>query len=514
MFVDRSVPRISRTGSASAFVGEMKERLTKLIQAAVDAGHLPQGTNPHAVFRILSAAVVGAAVLQLCNRLAPGEDADALARDTLEAALTGLRTGFPHQLPVRGMRRFSPLVVRYSSCPVIRCFPQPPSPGAGVSDNRLLVGNAAAAAAGRRRGRPLRDDGRRREPAARAASARDRIAPRRRTGRSQRRARRPHDGDAGRARNARRRRRAAGAHLRLRDVGAAAGGRSQRRTNRGAARVWRPAQTFDPEARAGSDERAGLARLAEAEFGRIQSLLDQKVVSQSEFDQRRTQVEAARQQYKVALNVAEQSYRSLQAARARVALANKSVADTAVRAPFAGLVAERAVSVGDYVTKGARVATVVSIDPLRVELTVPEQAIAQIKVGQPVRLTVDAYPGEEFTATVRFVSPSVRVDQRALTVEAVAPNKDGRLKPGLFATALIQQGAPAPALTVPETAVETCRGTSRVYVVKDGKAEERIVTLGEKVSGRIEITTGLTKGESVVAEPRGRITDGMPVRNK
>src|SRR4029453_8361657 len=220
-----------------------------------------------------------------------------------------------------------------------------------------------------------------------------------------------------------------------------------------------PGQAFDPRhVPEVMNAQASLA-LAEAEFKRIQSLLDQKVVSQAEWEQRQTQVEAARQQYKVAVNVAEQSYRSLQAARARVALASKSVSDTSVRAPFAGLVAERAVSVGDYVTKGARVATVVSIDPLRVELTVPEKAISVIKVGQPVRLTVDAYPGEQFPATVRFVSPSVRVDQRALTVEAVAPNKDGRLKPGLFATALIQQSEPTPALTVPATAVETVSGT-------------------------------------------------------
>ena len=123
-----------------------------------------------------------------------------------------------------------------------------------------------------------------------------------------------------------------------------------------------------------------------------------------------------------------------------MSLANKLMSDTAVRAPFAGLVAERAVSVGDYVTKGTRVATVVSIDPLRVELTVPEQAVSRIKVGQPVRLTVDAYPGEEFAATVRFVSPSLRVDQRALTVEAIVPNTDARLKPGFFATALIAAG--------------------------------------------------------------------------
>ena len=251
---------------------------------------------------------------------------------------------------------------------------------------------------------------------------------------------------------------------------------------------------------------------AEAEFSRVRSLLDQKVVSQAEFDQRRTQVEAARQQYKVALNAAEQSYRSLEAARARVSLARKSLSDTNVRAPFAGLVAERAVSVGDYVTKGTRVATVVSVDPLRVELSVPEQAIASIKIGQQVRLTVDAYPGESFIATVRFVSPSVRVDQRALTVEAVASNKDGRLKPGLFATALIRQSESAAALTLPEAAVETISGTSRVYLIKDGKAEELIVTLGQRDGEHIEIASGLARGDTVVREPRGRITDGMPLK--
>jgi RND family efflux transporter MFP subunit len=197
-----------------------------------------------------------------------------------------------------------------------------------------------------------------------------------------------------------------------------------------------------------------------------------------------------------------------------VTLARKAMADTAVRAPFAGLVAERLVSVGDYVTRGTRVATVVKIDPLRVELTVPEQSMALVKAGQPVRLSVDAYPGEQFAATVRFVSPALRSDQRALTVEAVAPNRDGRLKPGLFVTASIQQGAPTPALLVPATAVETIAGTSRVYVIRDGKAEEKIVTLGEPAGSLIEITSGVSKGDVVAAEPRGRVADGMPITSR
>jgi RND family efflux transporter MFP subunit len=251
---------------------------------------------------------------------------------------------------------------------------------------------------------------------------------------------------------------------------------------------------------------------AEAEFNRIKSLLDQKVVSQSEYDQRLTQVQAARQQYLAAQNAAQQSYRSLMAARARVDLARKAAADTAVRAPFAGLVAERLVSTGDYVTRGTKVASVVRIDPLRVELTVPEQFLSQVRSGQPVRLRVDAYPGETFNAKVRFVSPALKTDQRALTVEAVAPNTDARLKPGLFATALLQQPSPAPALLVPASAVETVAGTSRVYVVAGGKAEERIVTTGERVGDRIELATGVTAGEKVVSNPRGKVADGAPVQ--
>jgi RND family efflux transporter MFP subunit len=252
---------------------------------------------------------------------------------------------------------------------------------------------------------------------------------------------------------------------------------------------------------------------AEADFARIKALLDQKVVSQAEYDQKLTQVQAARQQYQTAQNGAQQSYRSLQAARARVDLARKSAADTVVRAPFSGIVAERLVGTGDYVSKGMKVATVVRIDPVRVELTVPEQYLSQVKTGQPVRLTVDAYPGETFHAKVRFVSPALKTNQRALTVEAVADNKDGRLKPGLFATALLQQPSPAPAMLVPAAAVETVAGTSRVYAIgADHKVEERIVTLGEKVGDRVEISSGVKPGERVVADPRGNLADGVRVQ--
>jgi AcrR family transcriptional regulator len=94
MFLDRTVPQISRNWERFEFVREGKAQLAVGIQRAIDAGHFPPSTEPHAVFRILIAAILGAAVTRLCGRTAPGEDSDALARDTLEATLTGLRTGF------------------------------------------------------------------------------------------------------------------------------------------------------------------------------------------------------------------------------------------------------------------------------------------------------------------------------------------------------------------------------------------------------------------------------------
>jgi membrane fusion protein, multidrug efflux system len=271
-------------------------------------------------------------------------------------------------------------------------------------------------------------------------------------------------------------------------------------------------QAFDPQRVPEVLTAKASLEWADADFNRIKSLLDQKVVSQAEYDQKWTAVRAAQQQYQTALNAAQQSYRSLQAARARVELARKAAADTAVKAPFAGQVAERFVSTGDYVTRGLKVATVVRIDPLRVQLTVPEQYLAQVKEGQAVHLSVDAYPNETFTAHVRFVSPALKADQRALTIEAVAPNAGGRLKPGLFVTAFIQQPAGAPALLVPASAVETLAGTSRVFVVNGDTVEERIVTTGERVGDRIEIATGIRGDERVASNPRGKLADGTHVQ--
>jgi RND family efflux transporter MFP subunit len=168
------------------------------------------------------------------------------------------------------------------------------------------------------------------------------------------------------------------------------------------------------------------------------------------------------------------------------------------------------VSLGDYVTRGTKVASVVRVDPLRIELTVPEQNVSTVQAGRAVTFAVDAYPGEIFTGHVRYVSPSVTAQTRALTVEAVVPNPDRRLKPGFFATARIEQAA-LPGILVPAAAVRTVAGTARVFIVTGDRVEERIVVTGQAVGERVEVTSGVKAGERLAASNVEQLADGVRV---
>lgn len=252
--------------------------------------------------------------------------------------------------------------------------------------------------------------------------------------------------------------------------------------------------------------------LAEADFERIKALLGERVVSQAEFDQKRTQVEAARNQYQAARNNAAQLYRQHAAAGARLSLATKALADTVVRAPFAGLVVERKVSLGDYVTRGTKVVTLVRVRPLRLELTIPERSMAAVKAGQALRIEVDAFPGREFDGVVRFVSPALRADQRALVVEAIVPNPDGVLKPGLFAAARLQGALREPALFVPRAALRSEGGINRLFALRGDRVEERVVKVGQASGALLEIPGGVSAGEQVAVSGVSQLTDGARVR--
>jgi RND family efflux transporter MFP subunit len=257
---------------------------------------------------------------------------------------------------------------------------------------------------------------------------------------------------------------------------------------------------------------AGATRdLVQKEFERARMLFERKLVSQAEFDQRRAQAENARRQYEVARNGVEQQRQALTAAQARVTLARKALDDTVVRAPFAGVVGERLVSVGDYVTRGTTVVSVMRVNPLRVELTVPAQYIATIGAGQAVSLSVDGYPGETVTGRVRYIAPAGQAASRSLVVEAVEPNDKGMLRPGLFVSAQIAQASSSPAVLVPSAAVQTVAGTSRVFVAVADRVEARIVTLGQAVGPLVEATSGVAAGDVIVTGPLAELADGARI---
>jgi len=251
--------------------------------------------------------------------------------------------------------------------------------------------------------------------------------------------------------------------------------------------------------------------LAQGDFDRAKMLFEKKLLSQAEFDQRSAQAEVSRRQYDIARNTSMQQYQALLAARARVSLARKALADTVVRAPFSGVVGERMVSAGDYVTRGMKVASVLRISPLRLQLTVPQQYSVEVNVGRAVSLEVDTAPGKTFNGLVRYVSPALQTESRTLVVEAVVPNDEGVLKPGSFATAQIEQASRKPGILVPATAVRTIAGTSRVFVVAKDRAEERLVTLGQSVDDLVEISTGLKVDERVATTNVTQLVDGVPV---
>lgn len=250
---------------------------------------------------------------------------------------------------------------------------------------------------------------------------------------------------------------------------------------------------------------------AEADYRRFAQLVEDGAISRSEHDLRRADYLAAKEQLETVENQVRQLYQTLQAQRARVAMARKLLEDTVIRAPFAGLVAEKHVNVGRFMKKGDRVATVVRVDPLRVELTIPEAAVAAVRRGQKVTFSVQTHPDRRFEGTIAYVGPAVRADSRALVVEAIVPDPGGLLHPGLFATARIELPATRPSLLVPATAVQNESGISKLFVARNERAELRIVQLGQELNGQVEILRGLAAGERVIARPVEGLADGAPI---
>jgi membrane fusion protein (multidrug efflux system) len=240
-----------------------------------------------------------------------------------------------------------------------------------------------------------------------------------------------------------------------------------------------------------ADLAAAEAALAESrsQFQRSRELYTTRILSDSQLEQ----IEA-----------------TFKANEARVASARARVSDTVIRAPFAGRVGLRRVSVGSLISPGTIITTLDDTSTIKLDFTIPETFLPVVKPGLGITATSVAYPDMSFTGEVSSVDSRVDPATRSVTVRALVPNSKGLLKPGMFLTTRLSRGA-IDALMIPEQALVPEGGETFVFVVNEGVAEKRKVQIGQRRVGQVQIVEGLASGEIVVTEGTQKLRDGAAV---
>jgi multidrug efflux pump subunit AcrA (membrane-fusion protein) len=293
-------------------------------------------------------------------------------------------------------------------------------------------------------------------------------------------------------------------------------------------------RTFDPivvpevaAAKASYESAEAQARLAAADAKRYENLVKTGDVSRSAFEKARTQqetadaqVNAAKQQYEAAVNAARQSYgavetsqASLESMRAQVAQAEKGLADTTIHAPFDGYISARPVADGEHVALTDKIATIVRIGTMKLQLQTPEQRSSRASIGMTVVARVSAFGDRDFLGKVSAINPAVDPNSRAFILEAHFDNPKAELRPGMFATARVLLPGKEDAVFVPRAAVIHDRTTdaNQVYVIDNNAARLRVVLTGETDGDSIRILSGLTGKETVATNHQSDLFDGSPV---
>ena len=240
---------------------------------------------------------------------------------------------------------------------------------------------------------------------------------------------------------------------------------------------------------------------AELTAGRMRAFLKSGISSRADVDAAEAALRVAESRHQDALEEVRNRQAILSQRRAELALAREQLSATVLRAPFDGRILDRPTAVGQFLSAGTPVATVVRIDPLRLRVEIPEREARHVGLGQPVHLTLDGNPATYSGRVTRF-SPAISPESRTLLVEASIRNDPPSLRPGAFVRAEIITGLDAPALLVPAAAIVTFAGVDKVYTVRDGRAVEHRVELGRRDGDRVEVLKGLTAGEAVVLNPR------------
>ncbi|HEX4353279.1 MAG TPA: efflux RND transporter periplasmic adaptor subunit [Polyangiales bacterium] len=250
------------------------------------------------------------------------------------------------------------------------------------------------------------------------------------------------------------------------------------------------------EAEANAKSSADQLASVQAECKRYEALKAKGAITQQEYDKQAAQCSTQAS--------------TEEAARARLADAARVVEDAAIRAPFAGVIAERFVNVGDYVQPSSKVVTLLVDDPLRLRISVPEPAIPYAREGTVVHFKVLNLPNRDFTAVIKYVGREVRPTTRDMIDEAIVENHDRALLPGMFVTVELPTGTVNRAI-VPQSALVQAGDEPTVFAIVDKRIEQRAVHTGIDVDGGVAVSEGLKTGDRVVVHPPPDLKDGSPV---
>ncbi|MBH0198744.1 MAG: efflux RND transporter periplasmic adaptor subunit [Nitrospira sp.] len=254
-------------------------------------------------------------------------------------------------------------------------------------------------------------------------------------------------------------------------------------------------------------------RHATLTLDRMKALIKDQFVSQQDLDNAQVTFDAA-------VAVLESLHAQVTQLEVALAQTETNLAYSYIRAPFAGYVAERNLDTGAYVTGATASTSTMSrgmlslhdIDTVRVLIEVVEKDIPLIKIGQKAELRAEAYPDQVFEGTVTRILHALNRATRTMTVEIDLPNKDRRLKGGMFARVEVMVGTHRDAVQIPIDAVSRLEEAQYVFVVRDGKAQRVNVEIGARKENRVEIIKGLSGDEAVIVSGKDLVHDGTPVQ--
>jgi membrane fusion protein (multidrug efflux system) len=265
-------------------------------------------------------------------------------------------------------------------------------------------------------------------------------------------------------------------------------------------------------------EGAVLVELSSADDqAKLDSLKAQAQLAQITYDRDQRQFQAQA----VSKQVVDTDAQTLKSDLAQVAQQQATLNYKVIKAPFAGHLGIRQVDVGQYLAPGTAVVTLQALDPIYIDFNLPQQALAQIAVGQKAIVTVDTFPGQQFPGTISAINSKVDLSSRNVQIRATLDNHDHKLLPGMFASVAIDVGSKQSYVTLPQTAVTYNPYGNTVYLVdskgKDAKGQDQLVarqvfvTTGDVRGDQVAILKGVNVGDTVVTAGQIKLRNGSPL---